>query len=285
MASPRHIHWQSDLAILAASRNSPSLKQGMTGSGVQRLREALVLIGAPVVAEPPLLFGPLTRSQVAAFQSLYQLASDGAAGTATIGKLEELLQNPARRKPWQKSAHTHTGSREEFLQNVARECGPLIKQSGLPVSSMLACAAVESGWGNGPIYRETNNLFSLQKWPWVQYPTTERTLWRPTIIQTSPVKTALAPFNTALDLADAGRQWCEWILHYGAADGPPGSPNQRAPKVANAWAIGRRTQLLGMTSDPTQFARHLYLVSFGESPVAGALYSRVLLENNLTRFD
>ena len=264
MANPTNPHWANDPAILMASRNAPALREGASGSGVSSLRKALLRVGAHVIAEPEERFGALTKAQVSAFQSLYSLTADGLAGAATIGKLDELLTNPARTKPWR--AQAPALGKEEFLQKVAAACAPIVRKNKLPVSSMLACAALESGWGTGKIYLETNNLFSMQKWPWVPYPITTRTLWRVTQIQTVPtIKTAKAPFNTATDLADAGRQWCEWILHYGAADGPPGNISERAPKAFNAGAISRRMQLLSMVADPARFARNLYLVSFGES--------------------
>ena len=286
MAVPTHSHWRNDPGIANAFRNAPALKQGAAGSAVQRLREALQKVGAPpVTEEPPDQFKGFTASQVKTFQGLYGLAADGVAGAGTLGKLDALLWSGlVGLKPWPKATPvTPVLGREEFLQKLAGEGGPLGKQAGLPVSAMLACAAVESGWGTGKIYRETKNLFSLQKWPKVLFPTTALTLWRPTIIQNDPVKMATAPFNTATSYADAVRQWCEWIEHYGAADGPPG--NQEGRQIANQWAIGRRHQLMGMVNDPMQFARNLYLVSFGESQAKGKLYADVLRENNLTRFD
>jgi hypothetical protein len=126
----------------------------------------------------------------------------------------------------------------------------------------------------------------MQKWPWVKYPTTLKTLWRDTVIQTVPVrKLAKAPFNTATDLADAGRQWCEWVTCYGDVDGPPGNIDPKAKPAAHPGAIGRRKQLLAMVADPMQFARNLYLVSFGESAAMGRTYAQVLNDNRLTRFD
>ena len=287
MATPTHSHWRNDPGIVNAFRNAPALKQGATGSAVQRLREALQNVGAPPLAEEPLdQFKGSTATQVKIFQGLYGLAVDGAAGAGTLSKLDALLWGgPNGLKLWPKGTPPvrPAASNEDFLQELATEGGPVAKKAGLPVSAMLACGAVESGWGRGKIYRETGSLFSLQKWPKVLFPTTARTLWRTTIIQTHPEKTALAPFNTATGHADAVRQWCEWIQHYGAADGPPGNPEGRL--VANQSAIGRRQQLMGMVNDPMQFARNLYLVSFGESQAKGKLYSDVLQENNLTRFD
>jgi len=284
MANPQHSLWQGDPAILNASRNAPPLKPGATGSGVARLRDALKAVGAPDIDEPPDRFGPRTAARMSAFQGLYGLTPDGVAGAQSIGRLDALLLGTSPQRPWKEPEVN--GNREQFLQKVAAACGPAVRQNGLPVSAMLACAAVESGWGTGTIYKETGNLFSMQKWPWVKYPTTARTLWRDTVIQTEPVrKTAKAPFNTAIDLADAGRQWCEWIASYGDADGPPGNIDPKAKPAAHAGAIGRRKQLLGMAGDPLQFARNLYLVSFGESAAKGRIYAQVLSDNRLTRFD
>ena len=283
MATPRHALWQNDPAILAASKNAPSLKPGASGTGVARLQAALLLMGAPVNGDGPGQFGAVTKAQLTAFQASYGLTADGIAGAGTIAKLDLLLSTPSMVKPWAKPAFA--GTREDFLQKVASDCGPLVRAKGLPVSSMVACAAVESGWGTGPIFKQTRNLFSMQKWPWVQYPTTAQTMWMTTVIATNPVKTARAPFNTALDFADAGRQWCEWVLHYGEADGPPGNIDQHGPRLAHAGAIGRRKRLLALAGDPMAFAANLYLVGFGESHAKGALYARVLAENQLTRFD
>jgi peptidoglycan hydrolase-like protein with peptidoglycan-binding domain len=285
MATPTHPHWRNDATVLNASRNNPAFKLNASGSGVQRLREALLAIGAPAIDEPPASFGPLTLAQLKVFQGLYGLAADGAAGAGTIGKLDQLLFAAQARKPWPKAAAA-AGDNEAFLQQVAAACAATVRAAGLPVSAMLACAAVESGWGNGAIYRETGNLFSLQKWPWVVYPMTARTLWRDTVIQTIPRKTAKAPFNTATDLADAGRQWCEWIANYGGVHGPPGSIDRNRPQRAdNPGAVARRLRLINMAGDPLLFARNLYLVGFGESLAHGELYARVLSEHRLTRFD
>jgi peptidoglycan hydrolase-like protein with peptidoglycan-binding domain len=286
MSTLTHPHWRKDAAVLNAARNSPAFKLGSSsGSGVMRLREALVLVGAPTIGEAPTQFGPLTHAQVKAFQALYAMDADGIAGSGSLAKLDELLFAPLKRKPWPSATPADVGH-EAFLQKVAAACGPTARAAGLPVSGMLACAAVESGWGTGAIYRETNNLFSLQKWPWVLYPRTERTAWRDTVIQTNPRKTAKAPFNTARDLQDAARQWCEWIQYYGTMQGPPGSVNKNQPQKAdNPHACANRQRLMRMASEPLRFARNLYLVGFGESLAHGELYARVLVQYSLTRFD
>ena len=286
MAVLTHAHWRGDPDVSNAARNAPAFKVNVSsGSGVQRLREALMLMGAPALTEALTQYGPLTQAQVRAFQGTYALAADGVAGSGTIGKLDELLGAPHKRKPWPQ-ANAANAPREAFLQAVAAACGPATREAGLPVSAMLACAAAESGWGTGPIYRETGNLFSLQKWPWVTYPRTDGTMWRETVIQTAPRKTAKAPFNTARDMQDAGRQWCEWIAYYGSVQGPPGSADKNRPqKVDNPYAAANRRRLMAMVNEPVRFARHLYLVGFGESLAHGELYARVLTQNNLTRFD
>ena len=53
-----------------------------------------------------------------------------------------------------------------------------------------------------------------------------------------------APFNCATDTADAVRQWCEWILHYGSADGPPGNQDPKIKVADNKATIARRDILL-----------------------------------------
>jgi peptidoglycan hydrolase-like protein with peptidoglycan-binding domain len=287
--APRHPHWRNDPAVLSAARNTPPFKLGANNSGVQRLREALSLMGAPASSEALAQFGPATQALVRSFQTLYNLAVDGEAGAGTVGKLDELLANPAARRPWlaaTPAAPAVPASQEAFLQQVFVACAADVKAAGLPVSAMLACAAVESGWGKGSIYRDTGNLFSLQKWPWVTYPLTTHTLWRETVIQTSPRKTARAPFNTARDMTDAGQQWCQWIKYYGSMQGPPGSPDKARPQAAdNKFALGQKLRLMAMVHDPLAFARNLYLVGFGESTAHGELYARVLRDNNLLRFD
>ena len=48
-----------------------------------------------------------------------------------------------------------------------------------------------------------------------------------------------------MDREDAVRQWCEWILYYGEADGPPGNQNPKAARQANKAAIERACNYWG----------------------------------------
>ncbi|MBL8176219.1 MAG: hypothetical protein JNK48_16190 [Bryobacterales bacterium] len=286
MPAPQHPHWQNDPMILSATRNAPALKLGAAGSGVLKLHEALVLIGAPPAPGNPQLFGAPTKALVETFQALYTLAPDGVAGAKTIAKLDALLMAPAQRKPWKTAPNAphQFGDKESFFQRVNAEGSEIARRRPrpLPVSALLACAGVESGFGTGKIFKATGNLFSLQKWPKVPFPSTALgTQWMTTVISTNPHKTALAPFNRAEGIADAVRQWCEWIEHYGEADGPPG--NQHGG-VYNRGAVSSRERLMTMVRNPAEFAGNLWLVSFGEKQHAH-VYAKVLTENNLTRFD
>jgi hypothetical protein len=161
-----------------------------------------------------------------------------------------------------------TPEMQSFIDEWADLGGPVARENDLPVSAMLACASIESGWGKGPIYLATLNPFSLQKWPHVVYPKTHQTFWRETIVQTNPVRKARAPFNCATSHADAVRQWCEWILHWGEADGPPGNQDPKIPQVARASAIASRELLLKHRQNGLEFARNLPLVGFGETATA-----------------
>lgn len=148
-------------------------------------------------------------------------------------------------------AQTMTDQMFNFFQERADLGGPVARANNLPVSAMLACASVESRWGQGNIYRKTLNPLSLQKWPHVHYPTTYRILWFETVVQTNPKKTMKAPFVCATDRADAVCQWCEWILHYGNADGPPGNPDpmSRDNKVFTKTIKFLPTGCIGVNSD------------------------------------
>jgi hypothetical protein len=171
-----------------------------------------------------------------------------------------------------------------FLQEWAETGGPVARKHKLPVSAMLACASLESDWGRGSIFKETLNPFSLQKWPHVPIPKTNRTAWRDTVIQVNPKKIAKAPFSCATDRADAVRQWCEWILYYGEADGPPGNQNPKSPRVKVASAVASRERLLAFRTNGEDFAKRLPLVGFGESRTSLA-YAKRLTDFSMGSFD
>jgi len=178
-----------------------------------------------------------------------------------------------------------------FINEWAGDGAEIARRNHLPVSAMLACACTESGFGKGVIFNATKNPFNLQKWERIPIPWTYKNYHRETEVEKKTGKTMVAPFNCATDNADAVRQWCEWILHWGEADGPPQDRDEKVPLVAHPGAIAARKTLLQFRSDPVNFAFNLPLVGFGESKTQelrdrdGGLFRSVLLQNKLTRFD
>lgn len=178
-----------------------------------------------------------------------------------------------------------TAEMSNFLEEWAELGGPVARANDLPVSAMLACASVESNWGKGAIFRATLNPFSLQKWPHIKYPVTHMTHWSRTQVQTNPVKILSAPFNCATSQADAVRQWCEWILHYGAADGPPQDQNAKTRQISHSPQIAARMLLLTSRRSPVVFARGLSTIGFGEKVSSGAIYAQRLTDFSMSSFD
>jgi peptidoglycan hydrolase-like protein with peptidoglycan-binding domain len=281
-----HPHWANDHMILQALNRVKAIRAGDRGSGVRLLKQALAIVGAPPLSsEAAELLGVAGVTQVKQFQALYTLAADGISGALTIGRLNDLLFDPTQRKPWPAAgaAPVPTGPKA-FFERVNAAGAAIVRgrPRPLPVSVMLACAGVESGYGTGAIFTETRNLFSLQKWPKVTFPTTTLgTYWRETVVQTNPKVVRKAPFNRATDDADSVRQWCEWIEHWGSADGPPGSEKGGH---ASGPAVTQRDALFAMVDRPLEMAASLWRVGFGERQHA-ALYAKVLSEHDLTRFD
>ena len=173
----------------------------------------------------------------------------------------------------------------DFLDEWASLGGDVARRHKLPVSAMLACASIESNWGKGSIFLATLNPFSLQKWPHIKYPITHNTYWSWTVVQTSPKISKKAPFNCATSRADAVRQWCEWILHYGEADGPPQDQSSKVRQVAHSNAVAARNALLISRNNPAAFARGLSTVGFGESRAKGILYAKRLTDFSMTDYD
>ena len=136
---------------------------------------------------------------------------------------------------------------------------------------MLACASLESNWGQGAIYKATLNPFSLRKWPRTPFPHTHKTYWADTVIAEGPPKVVKkAPFNCATSRSDAVLQWCEWILHYGNADGPGSLEPPGAAPRDNLKAIDNRERLLSYRHNAIDFCMYLPLVGFGEHLTAAA---------------
>jgi hypothetical protein len=160
-----------------------------------------------------------------------------------------------------------------FMRKWADAGSAILQANDLPVSAMLACASVESDWGTSTIFKATKNPFNLQKWPWVTFPRTHNTFFSSTVVKEHPHTVLRAPFNCATDEADAVRQWCEWVLHYGEADGPPGSQDSKVPGVRVPALIARRDSLLKWRHSGHQFANNLPLVGFGEGMSKGPVYA------------
>jgi len=178
-----------------------------------------------------------------------------------------------------------------FIDEWASKGADVARKNSLPVSAMLACACTESGFGMGAIFKKTKNPFNLQKWPHIPYPRAGTNQPSDTVVETKTGRQKIAPFNYATDVPDAVRQWCEWILHYGEADGPPQDENPHVPMVIHPGNQAARDQLLKYRRDPVNFAFNLPLVGFGEGKTkeqrdaSGAIFKSVLITNKLTRFD
>jgi hypothetical protein len=185
--------------------------------------------------------------------------------------------------------------KDAWIDSLAGAGGPVAKQYDLPVGAMLACASVECNWGASALYKATGNPFNLQKFPKVQFPHTHNTYWSSTEVAEGPPPVFKnAPFNCAVDLADAVLQWCEWILHYGLADGPGalGNPQARNYNPANnLGAIANRDRLLAYRHNSLDFCMNLPLVGFGENSTpalrlrSGKRYHDLLNQFGLAVYD
>lgn len=136
-----------------------------------------------------------------------------------------------------------TAEKIEFIRQLFKEGGPVARKENFPVSAMLACACAESGYGTSSIYKKTGNPFNLQKPDSWAYPKCT-TLTNKTENKLNE-KAKPAPFCTASSLAEATRQWCEWIRYF---------PNKTS--VSN---------ILAYRNNPMRFAEELYRVGFADS--------------------
>ena len=182
-------------------------------------------------------------------------------------------------------------ARAAFINDLAAKGGKVARANDLPVGAMLACASVESAWGTSKIYKSTGNPFNLQKWPHTPYPHTNKTFWQDTgVIVGPPEVLRKAPFNCATDLGDAVLQWCEWILHWGQADGPGAIQMAKGAKD-NPAAIANRDLLLTYRKNSADFSKNLPLVGFGENATpalrqrSGAVYRQRLIDFALNTYD
>jgi hypothetical protein len=155
-----------------------------------------------------------------------------------------------------------TPEKRVFLAHLILEGVPRVKQNQLSPAAMVACAAVESGWGTSEYYKgstkqeATNCPFNLQKFQndgW-DYPRNKAGTDVCRLIPANPTDNAGGHPSTFLccaeahswgspDLDDAARLWCEWIIYN-----------------KNKGAAGNLRSLKG---NPTEFTRHLVDVNFG----------------------
>jgi len=140
-----------------------------------------------------------------------------------------------------------------FIDVMIYSCADAARANNLPLAAMIACAVVESGYGTSKIYNATGVPFNLQK------PSSYSHVHCDTVTFRTCVKTdaagkcigwAYASFCYAAGehefawLRDAARIWCEWVLGW--------------PNVTN------RNNVLSWRNRPTDFARYLPFLGFGE---------------------
>lgn len=91
--------------IVAASNNSPALRSGSEGGGVQLLQAALIDLGYRMprstrkTGRPDGKYGRETIDVVSQFQERYGLKGDGVAGRRTIARLDRELAGKGRSHP------------------------------------------------------------------------------------------------------------------------------------------------------------------------------------------
>jgi hypothetical protein len=129
----------------------------------------------------------------------------------------------------------------KFLFKLNEQGGKVAHDNNLPVPAMLACGAVESGWGGSKIFEATGCHFSLQKPDWYTWMKC-RTIKRKTDAQ-GDGNLVTVDFCCADTWADSVGLWCTWILNY---------PNEKL-----------RKEVLAYRSSPRDFCARLPKVGFG----------------------
>jgi hypothetical protein len=143
---------------------------------------------------------------------------------------------------WRLSVAFIPKSNEDFIETMAKQGSLHAFINDLPLPAMVACACGESRFGKSVIYNSTGCPFNLQKPKEWKYP--ECSIMKIGTINKIGEHAKPAPFCVALNLCDAGRLWCEWIMHW---------PNTKATD-----------QVLAFRSNAKEFARNLHLVGFAE---------------------
>ncbi len=126
-----------NLALLSAEKNSPALRRGSRGAGIQILQQALIDLGFYMPrsirrnGSPDGIFGSETVGKVRDFQSANKpLVDDGIVGGNTIRRLDKLIFSASKSKP--------VPAREvvRIMHHV-----PMVRQGPSPIC-WLACAAM-----------------------------------------------------------------------------------------------------------------------------------------------
>jgi hypothetical protein len=163
--------------------------------------------------------------------------------------------------------------RNAFINEMIDFAAPVAVAQNLPAAALVACGAIESGYGISTIYGKTHCPFNLQKpdhYKWVHC----SVVWLTTLskMDASGKQSGVvrAPFckadgATAQEwLADAARIWCEWVL---------GWPQD-----------GNRNVMLSLRTKPLEFAKSLHRLGFGDPKVAtltAQTYENVFKEQRL----
>lgn len=93
----RYQAFQGDTQLAAAAKNTPPLRKGAAGRGVEVLQQALIDLGYEMPrsvarkGRPDGIFGSETDATVRAFQRDFALHMDGKAGAGTLQTLDALM--------------------------------------------------------------------------------------------------------------------------------------------------------------------------------------------------
>ena len=153
---------------------------------------------------------------------------------------------------------------DDFIKSMNVAGTDWAKRYRYPLSAMIACACVESGFGTSGIYKQTCCPFNLQKPSSWLYPQCTVRLIK--TVNKPGEEARFTTFRVADDLYDSARLWCEWISHW-----PSGSA---------------RSTLESYRNDARRFAASLYIVGFANnSKAATQKFADLIDTKGLTRFD